>query len=124
MQDLYRVKPGKRLKLNHHDPDDTGRYNKSDDDKAQAKAETEQLICKLDGMQERLYANGERALLIVLQGMDTSGKDSTIKSVMSGVNPQGCKVATFKTPSSVERAHDFLWRVHQEAPPEGTYRHF
>ena len=119
MVDKYRVKPGKRLKLKHHDPDDTGAYKKSDDDKAQAKAETEKLICKLDGMQERLYANGERSLLIVLQGMDTSGKDSTIKSVMSGVNPQGCRVATFKTPSSLERAHDFLWRVHQEAPPKG-----
>ena len=119
MWDKYRVKPGRPLKLKHHDPDDTGRYKKSEDDKAQAKAETEKLICKLDGMQERLYANGERSLLIVLQGMDTSGKDSTIKSVMSGVNPQGCKVATFKTPSSLERAHDFLWRVHQEAPPKG-----
>ncbi len=119
MLDLYRIKPGKRLKLKDHDPDDSGEYKKSDDDKAQAKAETEKLICTLDGMQERLYANAERSLLIVLQGMDTSGKDGTIKSVMSGVNPQGCKVATFKTPSSLERAHDFLWRVHQEAPPKG-----
>lgn len=119
MLDLYRIKPGKRFKITHHDPDDTGKYAKNDDDKAKAKAETEKLICKLDGMQERLYANAERSLLIVLQGMDTSGKDGTIKSVMSGVNPQGCKVATFKTPSSLERSHDFLWRVHQETPPKG-----
>ena len=64
-------------------------------------------------------ANGNRALLIVLQGMDTSGKDSTIKQVMSGVNPQGCKVVAFKTPSKEELAQDFLWRVHREVPPKG-----
>ena len=59
------------------------------------------------------------AVLILLQGMDTSGKDGTIKSVMSGVNPQGCKVVSFKTPSSEELDHDFLWRVHQKAPSKG-----
>src|SRR5687768_528909 len=119
MVDKYRIKPGQRMKLKDHDPDECGGYKKNDDHKAQAKAETVKLICTLDGMQERLYANAERSLLIVLQGMDTSGKDGTIKSVMSGVNPQGCKVATFKAPSSLERAHDFLWRVHQEVPPKG-----
>jgi len=115
----YWVKPGRTLSLKHYDPDETGDYKKSDEGKAAAKAETAKLIAKLDGLQERLYANASRSLLIVLQGMDTSGKDGTIKSVMSGVNPQGCKVVAFKAPSKDELAHDFLWRVHREAPPKG-----
>jgi PPK2 family polyphosphate:nucleotide phosphotransferase len=115
----YRVKPGGKLSLKGFDPDDTGEYKKNEQGKAKAKAETAKLIAKLDGLQERLYANATRSLLIVLQGMDTSGKDGTIKNVMSGVNPQGCKVAAFKSPSNDELAHDFLWRVHREVPPKG-----
>jgi PPK2 family polyphosphate:nucleotide phosphotransferase len=107
------------LSLGHYDPDDTGDYKKSEQGKDKAKAETAKLIAALDGLQERLYANASRSLLIVLQGMDTSGKDGTIKSVMSGVNPQGCKVVAFKAPSKDELAHDFLWRVHREVPPNG-----
>ncbi len=115
----YGVKAGRKLSLRGYDPDDTGDYKKSDQGKAKAKAETAKLIARLDGLQERLYANATRFLLIVLQGMDTSGKDGTIKSVMSGVNPQGCKVVGFKGPSKDELAHDFLWRVHREVPPKG-----
>lgn len=115
----YQVKPESKLNLSHLDPDDTGDYNKTDKGKEKAKAVTEKLIGRLDKLQERLYANGNRALLIVLQGMDTSGKDGTIKHVMSGVNPQGCKVVSFKTPSLEELDHDFLWRVHQKAPSKG-----
>ena len=115
----YRVRPGSKLSLKAFDPDDTGDYKKNDQGKDKAKAETAKLIASLDGLQERLYANATRSLLIVLQGMDTSGKDGTIKSVMSGVNPQGCKVVAFKAPSKDELAHDFLWRVHREAPPKG-----
>ncbi len=115
----YCIKPDTRLKLSHFDPDETGDYKKNDDGKATAKAETSKLIAKLDGLQERLYANAKQSLLIVLQGMDTSGKDGTIKNVMSGVNPQGCKVVAFKAPSKDELAHDFLWRVHREVPPKG-----
>ena len=115
----YRVKPGTKLKLEKFDPDDTGDYQKNEKGKAKAKAAKAELIEQLRGLQERLYANATQALLIVLQGMDTSGKDGTIKNVMSGVNPQGCRVATFKTPTSLELAHDFLWRVHREAPPKG-----
>ena len=107
------------MSLGHYDPDDTGDYKKSEQGKDKAKAETAKLIAALDGLQERLYANAGRSLLIVLQGMDTSGKDGTIKSVMSGVNPQGCKVVAFKAPSKDELAHDFLWRVHREVPPKG-----
>ncbi len=115
----YRVKPDGQLNLDTCNPDDTGEYKKTDQGKEKAKAITVQLIGRLEELQERLYANGNRAVLIVLQGMDTSGKDGTIKSVMSGVNPQGCKVVSFKTPSSEELDHDFLWRVHQKAPSKG-----
>lgn len=115
----YRVDPNKKLNLKDHDPDETGDYKKNDQGKGRAKSKTSALIARLDGLQERLYAHGNRALLLVLQGMDTSGKDGTIKHVMSGVNPQGCKVVAFKTPSKDELARDFLWRVHREAPPKG-----
>jgi len=115
----YRVKPDSQLNLNTCDPDDTGEYKKTDQGKEKAKAVTVHLIGRLEELQERLYANGNRAVLIVLQGMDTSGKDGTIKSVMSGVNPQACKVVSFKAPSSEELGHDFLWRVHQKAPSKG-----
>ena len=115
----YRVKPGCSLSLKQYDPNETGDYKKNDDGKAAAKKETERLILKVSQLQDRLYANGKRALLIVLQGMDTSGKDGTIKHVMSAVNPQGCKVAIFKAPSKDELAHDFLWRVHHEVPAKG-----
>lgn len=115
----YRVKPDSKLRLDEFDPDDTGDYEQTDKGKEKAKAITAKLIAKLDGLQERLYANADRSLLIVLQGMDTSGKDGTIKNVMSGVNPQGCQVATFKAPSNSELAHDFLWRVHSRVPAKG-----
>jgi PPK2 family polyphosphate:nucleotide phosphotransferase len=115
----YRVKPGSPLKLDQYDPDHVGTYKKTDQGKEKAKAVTAELTGRLGELQERLYANGTRSLLIVLQGMDTSGKDGTIKSVMSGVNPQGCKVVSFKAPSSEELGHDFLWRVHQKAPAHG-----
>ncbi|MBH0185000.1 MAG: hypothetical protein HP477_06185 [Nitrospira sp.] len=115
----YRIPQGITVHLDKMDPDDTGDHKKTEQGKEQAKAMTSQLIGRLGALQERLYANGERSVLVVLQGMDTSGKDGTIKSVMSGVNPQGCRVASFKVPSDRERAHDFLWRVHYEAPPKG-----
>jgi PPK2 family polyphosphate:nucleotide phosphotransferase len=115
----YRIKLDSCPSLKEYDPDDTGDYKKNNDDKEAAKAETEKLILELGRLQDRLYANGSKALLIVLQGMDTSGKDSTIKHVMSAVNPQGCKVVAFKTPTHEELGHDFLWRVHYEVPPKG-----
>ncbi|MGQ0810432.1 MAG: polyphosphate kinase 2 family protein, partial [Nitrospiraceae bacterium] len=115
----YRINPGATFALDQYDPDDTGDYKSNEQGKAKAKHTTAARIEKLSRLQERLYANGQQALLIVLQGMDTSGKDGTIKNVMSGVNPQGCRVVSFKTPSFKELAHDFLWRVHQEAPAKG-----
>jgi PPK2 family polyphosphate:nucleotide phosphotransferase len=115
----YRIAPGARVQIDKLDPDDTGDYKKTNHGKEQAKIATAQLTGRLGTLQERLYANGTHSLLVVLQGMDTSGKDGTIKHVMSGVNPQGCRVATFKVPSNSELAHDFLWRVHHEAPQKG-----
>ena len=115
----YCVKPGIELSLKHFDPEDTGDYKKNKQGKEKAKVETAALIAKLAQLQERLYANATQSLLVVLQGMDTSGKDGAIKSVMSGVNPQGCKVVAFKAPSENELAHDFLWRVHREVPAKG-----
>jgi PPK2 family polyphosphate:nucleotide phosphotransferase len=115
----YCVKPDLQLNLDRCDPDDTGEYKKTDQGKEKAKTMTAELTGRLGELQERLYATGTRSLLIVLQGMDTSGKDGTIKSVMAGVNPQGCKVVSFKAPSSEELGHDFLWRVHQKAPSKG-----
>ena len=115
----YRVEPGTTVKLDKIAPDDTGTFNPKDDGKAKAQAKSSEYIEKIPLLQERLFAHGTRSLLIVLQGMDTSGKDGTIKHVMSGVNPQGCRVATYKAPSHKELSHDFLWRIHQETPAKG-----
>ena len=74
---------------------------------------------QLNPLQEVFYASQKKALLIVLQGMDTAGKDGTIRHIFSGVNPQGCQVASFKVPTPLEARHDFLWRCHQQVPPRG-----
>jgi PPK2 family polyphosphate:nucleotide phosphotransferase len=111
----YRLKPDTRLNLRDHDARDTGDY-KSEEEAADR---TEQLRQKLDALQERLYAEGGRAVLVVLQGTDTSGKDGTIRHVMSGANPQGTIVTSFKTPTPIEQAHDFLWRIHAACPSRG-----
>jgi PPK2 family polyphosphate:nucleotide phosphotransferase len=79
---------------------------------------------RLAKVQEVLYASQKRAVLIVLQGMDTAGKDGTIAHIFSGVNPQGCNVASFKTPTPLESRHDFLWRCHQQAPACGMIQIF
>ena len=79
-----------------------------------------ELIIKLQKLQALLYADGSKALLVVLQAMDAAGKDSTIRNVFGSVNPQGCKVASFKTPNSTELLHDFLWRIHQNVPRKGN----
>ena len=111
----YRVAPDSLVRLQDHDPDDTGTYKRRE----QAADRTAKLKQTLDALQERLYAEGARAVLVVLQGMDASGKDGTIRHVMSGLNPQGCIVASFKVPTPLEQKHDFLWRVHASCPPHG-----
>lgn len=107
--------PGKKVKLEKWDPEDTLGWEKGHKAKASIEKETE----KLDKLQYLLYAEHKRALLIVLQGMDASGKDGTIRHVMSGVNPQGCLVTSFKKPSIEEAEHDFLWRIHKAVPQHG-----
>src|SRR5437016_2577689 len=89
------------------------------DGKDQASPRLEKHLERIDGLQYRLHAEARQSLLIVLQGMDTSGKDGVIRRVMTVFNPQGCKVWPFKVPTSEEAAHDFLWRIHNAAPPVG-----
>ncbi len=111
----YRVEPEKLINLANFDADLCESYKKKKDI-------DEELVYQRDrlGMlQQRLYAENQRSLLIVLQAMDTGGKDGTIKQVFSGVNPQGCRVWSFKHPSLEESNHDFLWRYHQHTPQKG-----
>ena len=111
----FQVAPGSKVDLDDYDPDDT-RGHKSADEVA---GKLNEKLANIARLQERLYAEGRRALLIVLQGMDTAGKDGTIKSVLRDVNPQGDITTSFKVPSKEELAHDFLWRVEARVPPRG-----
>ncbi|MGI8745357.1 MAG: polyphosphate kinase 2 family protein [Bryobacteraceae bacterium] len=106
------VKPGSKVKLADWDPDNPLGIER--DDKALARN-----LDRLNELQHVLYADRRHALLIVLQALDAGGKDGTIRHVMSGVNPQGCQVTSFKAPSSEELQHDFLWRIHRAVPPLG-----
>jgi PPK2 family polyphosphate:nucleotide phosphotransferase len=106
------VKQGLKVNLDERDPADT--FGLHRDDAAMAEN-----LKKLDELQRLLYADHKHALLIVLQALDAGGKDGTIRHVMSGVNPQGCQVTSFKAPSSEELAHDFLWRIHKAVPRLG-----
>ena len=117
MKDLsaYRIDSGKPLRLKHIDTGGTGKFKDEDE----AGGELKQQNKHLSRLQEVLYAGGTNGLLIVLQGMDTAGKDGTIRGIFDGVNPQGCNVASFKVPTAVELKHDFLWRVHPFAPARG-----
>jgi PPK2 family polyphosphate:nucleotide phosphotransferase len=110
----YRIKDGSRFKLADFDPDDQHGL-----DKDSAKALLTQSAERLGALQERLYAEHQWAVLIVLQGLDAAGKDGVIEHVMSGVNPQGCDVHPFKAPSQLELDHDFLWRAAVELPGRG-----
>jgi len=117
--DRYRVTEGSGFELAEHDPGDTGDFAPDKHGKKQAKEELVELNAKLDNLQERLYADGRHRVLVVLQGMDTSGKGGTIRRVFQGVNPSGVRVAAFKAPTELELAHDFLWRIHPQAPRDG-----
>jgi PPK2 family polyphosphate:nucleotide phosphotransferase len=110
------VPAGDRLRLASRDPDSTP-HAPGDRDTTNAAAVA--LHNELGVLQERLWAENERSLLVVLQAMDAGGKDGTIKKVFTGVNPQGVKVTSFKAPSDEERAYDFLWRIHRCAPRHG-----
>ncbi len=107
-------KVNKNIKLKNFSTTYEGNFSKDEGKKL-----LEERKQKLRKLQEKLYADGSQALLIILQAMDAAGKDSLIEHVMSGVNPQGCRVSSFKAPSSNEYAHDFLWRHYLELPKKG-----
>ncbi len=110
-----RVRPGSKVRLKSIDTDSTGSY----ESKETATKHLRKGVEELRRMQEMLYAQDQQALLLVFQAMDGAGKDSTIEHVMSGVNPQGCQVFSFKSPSSEELDHDFLWRTAKCLPERG-----
>ncbi len=114
LRELLRVKPGSRLKLADYDPDATHGW-----DKAAAKADSGKTEERLADLQDKLWAGAKSSVLVVLQGIDTSGKDGTVKHVMTSFNPQGVNVTSFKVPSTEEAAHDFLWRIHKRTPGKG-----
>jgi PPK2 family polyphosphate:nucleotide phosphotransferase len=111
----FRVKPGEKVRLNKVDPSHTGKHTSEDEGKEDA----EHYLKRVAHQQVLLYAEHKHSVLVVLQAMDAGGKDGTIRHVFSGVNPQGVDVASFKQPTPLELAHDFLWRVHAQAPRAG-----
>ena len=113
--DKFRIREGARFRLKDHDPADTGKFQS----KEEGKARLAQGISRLRELQDRLYAQDRWAVLLIFQAMDAAGKDSTIEHVMSGVNPQGTQVFSFKSPSSEELDHDFLWRTNRNLPERG-----
>ncbi|MFN2167019.1 MAG: polyphosphate kinase 2 family protein [Anaerolineae bacterium] len=114
--DRYRVQPGAQIDLSQWDPNDKSLYPGS---KKEGKAALPGLVHQLRELQARLHAEHKHKLLIVLQAMDTGGKDGTIRHVFTGVNPQGVRVAGFKVPTPEELAHDYLWRIHKHTPGNG-----
>jgi|SRR5579862_1011726 len=111
----YLIKPGRKVKLADLPTTPKG----VTEDKKVGKDELDRHRAQMAALQEVLYAEQKHAVLVVLQGMDTAGKDGTISHIFSGMNPQGCDVASFKVPTPLEARHDFLWRVHQSVPPRG-----
>jgi len=112
----FRVKPGKRIRLADIDPRDTSLL----DTEEKTKSRTAQDAARIDELQDQLYAEGRRSLLVILQGTDTAGKDGTIRHVFNTTGPLGVSVTAFRRPSEEDLAHDFLWRAHMAAPRRGT----
>ena len=113
--DIHRIEPGSKVKMKDHDPDATPLI----DDKEKAREKNAKIQPRLAELQELLFAGNKHKLLIILQGMDTSGKDGTVRHVMDGFNPSSVRVVSFKKPTPTELAHDFLWRIHQQVPACG-----
>jgi PPK2 family polyphosphate:nucleotide phosphotransferase len=113
----YRITHGRKFRLKDHDPGDVGGLGSAD--KPEAKQLLANGVVRLAELQEKLYASDQWGLLLVFQAMDAAGKDGTIKHVLSGVNPQGCQVTSFKQPSHEELDHDFLWRSQRAGPERG-----
>ena len=114
--DRYRVRQGTRVDLGQWDPNDKSAFPEK---KKEGRKRLLELNEQLEELQELLYAEHEHKVLIILQAMDTGGKDGTIRHVFEGVNPQGVRVAGFKKPTPEELAHDYLWRVHKQTPGKG-----
>lgn len=112
----YLVRPGTDIDLSKWNPNDKGDFKGGKED---GLAEVEILNTKLEELQEVLYAEHRHKVLVVLQAMDTGGKDGVIRRVFDGVNPQGVRVASFKVPTEEERDHDYLWRIHKLVPGRG-----
>ena len=112
----YLVIPGDKVDLKRIKPDDKSYFKGG---KEESKEELQKINARLEELQELLYAENKHKILIVLQAMDSGGKDGTIRHVFDGVNPQGVKVASFKVPTKEELAHDYLWRVHKYTPGKG-----
>ncbi|MGZ3623934.1 MAG: polyphosphate kinase 2 family protein, partial [Ktedonobacteraceae bacterium] len=115
MNYVWKVDAGSKVKLKDYDADYIDTY----EDHVSADQKLQELSDELGELQELLSAAQKNSLLVVLQGMDTSGKDGTIRHVLSHVNPQGCFVHSFKAPTQEELTHDFLWRVHRVTPALG-----
>jgi PPK2 family polyphosphate:nucleotide phosphotransferase len=111
----YRVENGKNFRLKDFDPADTGHIHSEEE----AKKHLQKYVAHMEDLQAKLYAQDRWALLLIFQAMDAGGKDGTIKHVMSGVNPEGCEVHSFKAPSDTELQHDFLWRTTINLPERG-----
>ena len=114
LRDRLLARPGRKVDLAKLDPDATFGHARAD-----AEAELAAGVERLTDLQERIWAEGRRRILIVLQGIDAAGKDGTIGHVMGAFNPQGCRVSSFGVPTADELAHDYLWRVHQRVPGKG-----
>ncbi len=115
ISETFRLTSGKGFDLSKLDPRATGEFK----DKDSTKADTAKDAEKIDELQNRLFAEGKRALLVILQGIDCSGKDGTVRAVFNTCGPIGTSVYSFKAPTSEELAHDYLWRVHNEVPARG-----
>jgi len=111
----FKVEPKSRVKLDTIDANSKG----EEKDKESAQPTLAKYVKRLAELQYLMYAENKRSFLVILQGMDAAGKDGTINHVMSVMNPQGCRVFGFKTPSTRERSHDYLWRIHAATPPKG-----
>jgi PPK2 family polyphosphate:nucleotide phosphotransferase len=111
----FRVDDGKHFRLKDFDPSDTGNWRSEE----HASEMLQKDIARMADQQSKLYAQGQWSVLLIFQAMDAAGKDGTVKHVMSGVNPEGCQVQSFKTPSETELQHDFLWRTTQNLPQRG-----
>jgi PPK2 family polyphosphate:nucleotide phosphotransferase len=111
----YRVSDGDKFRLKDFDPQDTGEFKS----KEEAKGLLEKSVAHIEELQDKLYAQDRWCLLLIFQAMDAAGKDGAIKHVMSGINPQGCQVYSFKAPSNEELDHDYLWRTTKNLPERG-----